>query len=75
MWQFSGNVLCFVEGCLLGDEKALYRYAEEQWHFKFHRPQALYAALAEEYYINHLHSTRASALIHIFNIILSLQVH
>ncbi|XP_062858106.1 probable inactive peptidyl-prolyl cis-trans isomerase-like 6 [Trichomycterus rosablanca] len=56
-WQYSGNVMCFMEGCLLGDEKDLCRYAEKQWHFKFHRPRALYAALAEEYYINHLHST------------------
>ncbi|KAB5539636.1 hypothetical protein PHYPO_G00091300 [Pangasianodon hypophthalmus] len=57
MWQYPGNVVCWVNGSVLGDEKQLCSWAEKQWTFTFYRPQALYAALAQECYSRHLHST------------------
>ncbi|NP_001187660.1 probable inactive peptidyl-prolyl cis-trans isomerase-like 6 [Ictalurus punctatus] len=60
MWQYPGlkyNVACFVSGSLLGDEKQLRGWAEKHWTFTFYRPQALYMALAQECYTQHLHST------------------
>lgn len=60
MWQHSGDVVCFVNGSLLGDEKQLCSWAEKQWMFTFYRPQALYTALAQECYTKHLHSTGVS---------------
>ncbi|XP_034143594.1 probable inactive peptidyl-prolyl cis-trans isomerase-like 6 isoform X2 [Esox lucius] len=57
VWQFSSNQMCFVNGCLLGNEKDLTSWAEKQWKFTFPRPQALYLALANDYYSKHLRST------------------
>uniref|UniRef100_A0A4W4FSU3 Peptidyl-prolyl cis-trans isomerase n=2 Tax=Electrophorus electricus TaxID=8005 RepID=A0A4W4FSU3_ELEEL len=57
MWHYSGELVCFVNGRLLGDEKALSAWAEAQWRFGLSRPQSLYAALAEEHYAQHLRST------------------
>ncbi|XP_027010039.2 probable inactive peptidyl-prolyl cis-trans isomerase-like 6 [Tachysurus fulvidraco] len=57
MWQYCGNVLCFLNHSLLGDEKQLCSWAETQWTFTFYSPQALYTALAQECYTKHLLST------------------
>ncbi|KAI4890936.1 hypothetical protein NFI96_033192 [Prochilodus magdalenae] len=57
VWQYSASLMCFVNGHLLGDEKELSRWAQQQWGFTFYRPQALYAAITEEYYRQHLRST------------------
>ncbi|KAI5619931.1 peptidyl-prolyl cis-trans isomerase-like 6, partial [Silurus asotus] len=48
MWQYLGNVVCFVNGTLLGDEKQLCSWAKKHWNLTFYCPQALYAALAQE---------------------------
>ncbi|XP_057208518.1 probable inactive peptidyl-prolyl cis-trans isomerase-like 6 [Triplophysa rosa] len=57
VWQYTGCLMCFVNGQLLGDERKLSSWAEREWKFSFHRPQALYKALAEEYYSKNLRST------------------
>ncbi|XP_035613608.1 probable inactive peptidyl-prolyl cis-trans isomerase-like 6 isoform X2 [Oncorhynchus keta] len=57
VWQFSSNLMCFVNGCLLGNEKDLTSWAEKQWEFTLIRPHALYLALADDNYSKHLHST------------------
>ncbi|KAM4633455.1 putative inactive peptidyl-prolyl cis-trans isomerase-like 6 [Polymixia lowei] len=57
VWQFSSNLMCFLNGHLLGNEKDLASWAEEQWEFTFTRPHAVYQALTEEYYSKHLHKT------------------
>ncbi|KAF5894674.1 peptidyl-prolyl cis-trans isomerase-like 6, partial [Clarias magur] len=57
MWQYAGNVVCLLNGSVLGDEKQLSIWAENQWTFSFFRPQALYTALAQECYTKHLQST------------------
>ncbi|XP_016351742.1 peptidyl-prolyl cis-trans isomerase-like 6 [Sinocyclocheilus anshuiensis] len=57
VWQYSGCLMSFANGQLLGDERKLSSWAEKEWKFSFHRPQALYKALAEEYYTSNLRST------------------
>ncbi|XP_030628782.1 putative inactive peptidyl-prolyl cis-trans isomerase-like 6 [Chanos chanos] len=57
VWQYTGSLMCFVNGRLLGDERALSSWAEKQWEFTFHRPHALYLALAVDDYAKHLQST------------------
>ncbi|MBN3311107.1 PPIL6 protein, partial [Amia calva] len=58
VWQYSSSVMCFLNGELLGNEKDLKIWAENQWKFSFFRPQALYLALAEDFYCKHLQSTK-----------------
>ncbi|XP_056284890.1 probable inactive peptidyl-prolyl cis-trans isomerase-like 6 [Pseudoliparis swirei] len=53
-WQYSSSLMCFLNGLLLGNEKDLACWAENQWSFSFTRPQAFYTALAEDYYTKHL---------------------
>ncbi|KAM9443518.1 putative inactive peptidyl-prolyl cis-trans isomerase-like 6 isoform 2-T2 [Clarias gariepinus] len=57
MWEYAGNVVCLLNGSVLGDEKQLSLWAENQWTFSYFRPQALYAALAQECLTKHLQST------------------
>nr|XP_055042312.1 probable inactive peptidyl-prolyl cis-trans isomerase-like 6 isoform X1 [Misgurnus anguillicaudatus] len=57
VWQYTGCLMCFVNGQLLGDERKLSSWAEREWKFSFRRPLALYKALAEEYYSQNLRST------------------
>lgn len=57
VWQYTGCLMSFANGQLLGDERKLSTWAEKEWKFSFHRPQALYMALAEEYYTSYLRST------------------
>ncbi|XP_066533630.1 probable inactive peptidyl-prolyl cis-trans isomerase-like 6 isoform X2 [Hoplias malabaricus] len=57
VWQYSGSLMCCVNGQLLGNEKELSKWAEKQWKFTYYRPPALYAAITEEYYRQHLYST------------------
>jgi len=57
VWQYTGCIMSFANGQLLGDERKLSTWAAKEWKFSFQRPQALYMALAEEYYTNYLRST------------------
>ncbi|XP_008276859.1 putative inactive peptidyl-prolyl cis-trans isomerase-like 6 [Stegastes partitus] len=57
VWQYSSSLMCFLNGLLLGDEKDLASWAENQWSFTFTRPQAFYTALAEDFYTKHLQKT------------------
>ncbi|XP_028997164.2 probable inactive peptidyl-prolyl cis-trans isomerase-like 6 [Betta splendens] len=54
VWQYSSNLMCFLNGHLLGNEKDLASWAKKQWSFTFTRPQAFYMALAEDFYTKHL---------------------
>lgn len=60
VWQYSSSLMCFLNGLLLGNEKDLTSWAENQWGFTFTRPQAFYTALTEDYYTKHLQKTGAS---------------
>ncbi|XP_040920601.1 probable inactive peptidyl-prolyl cis-trans isomerase-like 6 [Toxotes jaculatrix] len=64
VWQYSSNLMCFLNGLLLGNEKDFASWAKNQWGFTFTRPQAFYMALTEDYYTKHLQKTGAS---HIHN--------
>ncbi|XP_071372912.1 probable inactive peptidyl-prolyl cis-trans isomerase-like 6 [Centroberyx affinis] len=57
VWQFSSNLMCFLNGHLLGNETDLVSWAKNQWEFTFTRPQAFYLALTEDCYSKHLHRT------------------
>uniref|UniRef100_A0A8C4ZJH0 Peptidylprolyl isomerase like 6 n=1 Tax=Gadus morhua TaxID=8049 RepID=A0A8C4ZJH0_GADMO len=56
MWNFSKNLMCFLNGKLLGDEKDLGTWAETQWNFTFTSPHALVLAIAKDHYWKHLNS-------------------
>ncbi|XP_008310904.1 putative inactive peptidyl-prolyl cis-trans isomerase-like 6 [Cynoglossus semilaevis] len=57
VWQYSSNLMCFLDDCLLGDDKSLSSWAKEQWSFSFRRPKAFYQDLAEDEYIKFLQKT------------------
>ncbi|CAL8318091.1 unnamed protein product [Merluccius merluccius] len=57
MWQSSRNLMCFLNGKPLGDEKDLCTWAERQWKFTFTGTNALYLAITKEYYWKHLNNT------------------
>ncbi|XP_029903769.1 putative inactive peptidyl-prolyl cis-trans isomerase-like 6 [Myripristis murdjan] len=58
VWEFSSNLMCFLNGHLLGNERDLASWAKRnQWEFTFYRPQAFYLALAEDCYSKHLRNT------------------
>ncbi|XP_078398696.1 putative inactive peptidyl-prolyl cis-trans isomerase-like 6 isoform X2 [Cetorhinus maximus] len=54
VWGFSSNVMCFVNGQLLGDEKDFLKWAEDEFGYTDFRPQALYDAIAEDFYSEYL---------------------
>ncbi|KAM4713334.1 putative inactive peptidyl-prolyl cis-trans isomerase-like 6 isoform 2-T2 [Anableps anableps] len=56
-WQYSSNLICFLNGVFLGNEKQLASWAENQWNFTFTHPEAFYIAIAEESYTKHLQKT------------------
>ena len=64
VWQFSSNLVCFLNGQLLGDEKDLASWAEGEWQFTLIHPDAFYAALTGDYYVKHLHKTQVRASRH-----------
>ncbi|KAK2856184.1 hypothetical protein Q5P01_004919 [Channa striata] len=57
VWQYSSNLMCFLNGLLLGNEKDLASWAKNQWGFTFTRPQAFFRALTQDYYTKHLQKT------------------
>ncbi|XP_070705883.1 probable inactive peptidyl-prolyl cis-trans isomerase-like 6 [Pempheris klunzingeri] len=56
-WQYSSSLMCFLNGLLLGNDKDLASWAENQWSFTSTRPQAFYMALTEDCYRIHLQKT------------------
>ncbi|XP_074471898.1 putative inactive peptidyl-prolyl cis-trans isomerase-like 6 [Sebastes fasciatus] len=57
VWQYSSSLMCFLNGLLLGNEKDLADWAENQWSFSLTQPQAFYVALTEDGYTKHLQNT------------------
>ncbi|XP_037541427.1 probable inactive peptidyl-prolyl cis-trans isomerase-like 6 [Nematolebias whitei] len=57
VWQYSSSLMCFLNGRLLGNEKHLASWAENQWRFTLTHPQTFYTALTEDYYTKHLKKT------------------
>ncbi|XP_043922784.1 probable inactive peptidyl-prolyl cis-trans isomerase-like 6 isoform X2 [Protopterus annectens] len=50
IWDFTSSVMCFLDGHPLGNEEALLKLAEEEFHYKDFRPEALYLAFASDFY-------------------------
>ncbi|XP_056150131.1 probable inactive peptidyl-prolyl cis-trans isomerase-like 6 [Lampris incognitus] len=57
VWDYSSNLMCFLDGHLLGNEKELADWAEKHWKFTFTSPDALYLALTKDCYSKHLQKT------------------
>ncbi|XP_029352722.1 putative inactive peptidyl-prolyl cis-trans isomerase-like 6 [Echeneis naucrates] len=57
VWQYSGSLMCFLNGLLLGNEKDFASWAKNQWSCAFNRPQAFFSALTEDCYAKHLQKT------------------
>lgn len=57
VWQYSSSLMCFLNGQLLGNEKALSGWAKDTWDFTFTRPTAFYKAFAVDYYSKYLQKT------------------
>lgn len=62
VWQYSSNVMCFLNGLFLGNEKDLTSWAKSEWGFGLAQPQSFYESVAEDYYAKHLQKTGASQI-------------
>lgn len=60
VWGYSSNLMCFLNGLLLGNEKDLCSWAKTKWDFSFSQPEDFYKALSQDYYSKHLQNTGAS---------------
>ncbi|XP_054877439.1 probable inactive peptidyl-prolyl cis-trans isomerase-like 6 [Poeciliopsis prolifica] len=57
VWEYPSNVICFLNGVFLGNEKQLASWAENQWNFTATHPEDFYTAITEESYAKHLQNT------------------
>uniref|UniRef100_A0A8C4TZF3 Peptidyl-prolyl cis-trans isomerase n=1 Tax=Falco tinnunculus TaxID=100819 RepID=A0A8C4TZF3_FALTI len=60
VWAYASSVMCFVDGQLLGDEKELLKWSHREWDYHDFKPEALYQAIAEDFYRKHLKNSQAS---------------
>ncbi|KAM6084299.1 putative inactive peptidyl-prolyl cis-trans isomerase-like 6 isoform 2-T2 [Theristicus caerulescens] len=58
VWAYASPVMCFVGGQLLGDEKELLRWSYHEWDYRDFKPEALYQAIAEDFYTKYLKSSQ-----------------
>ncbi|NXD80011.1 PPIL6 protein, partial [Halcyon senegalensis] len=65
MWAYASPVMCFIDGQLLGDEKELLKWSYHEWDYSDFKPEALYQAMAEDFYTKYLKNTQASST-HVF---------
>ncbi|NXE82378.1 PPIL6 protein, partial [Cochlearius cochlearius] len=65
VWAYASSVMCFVGGQLLGDEKELLKWSYHQWDYRDFKPEALYQAIAEDFYTKYLKNSQASST-HVF---------
>uniref|UniRef100_A0ACB8GCP9 Uncharacterized protein n=1 Tax=Sphaerodactylus townsendi TaxID=933632 RepID=A0ACB8GCP9_9SAUR len=54
VWEYPSNVMCFVDGHLVGDEKMLLKWAYEVWDYKDFKPTALYQAITEDFFTKYM---------------------
>lgn len=55
--------MCFVGGQLLGDEKELLKWSHHEWDYRDFKPEALYQAIAEDFYTKYLKNSQASSTV------------
>ncbi|KAF1467742.1 Problable inactive peptidyl-prolyl cis-trans isomerase-like 6, partial [Megadyptes antipodes antipodes] len=65
VWAYASSVMCFVGGQLLGDEKELLKWSYHEWDYRDFKPEALYQAIAEDFYAKYLKNGQASST-HLF---------
>ncbi|XP_010009670.1 PREDICTED: peptidyl-prolyl cis-trans isomerase-like 6 [Nestor notabilis] len=58
VWGYTSSVMCFLDGQLLGDEKDLLKWSYREWRYRDYRPEALYQAIAEDFYSKYQKSTQ-----------------
>nr|XP_009479109.1 PREDICTED: peptidyl-prolyl cis-trans isomerase-like 6 [Pelecanus crispus] len=58
VWAYASSVMCFVGGQLLGDEKELLKWSYHEWDYRDFKPEALYQAIAEDFYTKYLKSSQ-----------------
>ncbi|NXT76680.1 PPIL6 protein, partial [Zapornia atra] len=54
VWAYASAVMCFIDGRLLGDQKELLQWSCQEWDYRDFKPEALYQAIAEDFYSKHL---------------------
>ncbi|NWH53763.1 PPIL6 protein, partial [Fregata magnificens] len=65
VWAYASPVMCFVGGQLLGDEKELLKWSYRECNYRDFKPEALYQAIAEDFYTKYLKNSQASST-HVF---------
>ncbi|NXX13138.1 PPIL6 protein, partial [Podargus strigoides] len=65
VWAYASWVMCFINGQLLGDEKELLKWSYRKWDYRDFKPEALYQAIAEDFYTKYLKNSQASRT-HVF---------
>ncbi|NXL48735.1 PPIL6 protein, partial [Podilymbus podiceps] len=65
VWAYASAVMCFIDGQLLGDEKELLKWSYREWDYRDFKPEALYHAIAEDFYSKYLKNSQASSA-HVF---------
>ncbi|NXF59892.1 PPIL6 protein, partial [Ciccaba nigrolineata] len=63
VWAYASSVMCFIDGQLLGDEKELLKWSYHEWDYRNFKPEALYRAIAEDFYTKYLKNSQASSTI------------
>ncbi|XP_075354634.1 putative inactive peptidyl-prolyl cis-trans isomerase-like 6 [Mycteria americana] len=58
VWAYASSVMCFVGGQLLGDEKELLKWSHHEWDYCDFKPEALYQAIAEDFYTKYLKNSQ-----------------
>ncbi|XP_066466616.1 probable inactive peptidyl-prolyl cis-trans isomerase-like 6 [Tiliqua scincoides] len=53
-WEYPSNVMCFIDGQLIGDEKMLLHWAYDVWQYKDVKTTALYQAIVEDFFTKHM---------------------
>ncbi|XP_074943525.1 putative inactive peptidyl-prolyl cis-trans isomerase-like 6 [Phalacrocorax aristotelis] len=64
VWAYASSVMCFVGGQLLGDEKELLEWSYREWDYRDFKPEALYQAIAEDFYTKYL-KNRQHVFVHL----------
>ncbi|XP_050749917.1 probable inactive peptidyl-prolyl cis-trans isomerase-like 6 [Gymnogyps californianus] len=58
VWAYASSVMCFIDGQLLGDEKELLKWSYHEWDYRDFKPEALYQAIAEDFYTKYLKNSQ-----------------
>ncbi|KAM9297902.1 putative inactive peptidyl-prolyl cis-trans isomerase-like 6 [Morus bassanus] len=58
VWAYASSVMCFIGGQLLGDEKELLKWSYREWDYRNFKPEALYQAIAEDFYTKYLKNSQ-----------------